>query len=137
MYIVVFFGPFLERSFKMLLLKGSLQKTPLYLVDNTANVLSSVTILTAESKFFLFNDISFSDVQNKYHCINDRFDPINNPEYSLFSYVRSSKFEALIYTGWASVAVICIIKALSIWKGGIANRPRKSSKRYWVVYAFH
>lgn len=32
--------------------------------------------------------------------------------------------------------VICVIKALSIWRGGISNRPRKSNKRYWVVYIF-
>jgi len=43
-----------------MLLKSKLQKTPLNLVDNSGNVLSSVTILTGESKFFLFNDISFS-----------------------------------------------------------------------------
>lgn len=60
MYLVVFFGPFLENSFKMLIWKDKLQKTPLNLVDNSGNVVSSVTILTTESKFFLFNDISFS-----------------------------------------------------------------------------
>jgi hypothetical protein len=60
MYLIVFFGPFLENSFRILLLKGQLQKTPLNLVDQVGNQLSSVTILTAESKFFLYNDISFS-----------------------------------------------------------------------------
>ena len=85
----------------------------------------------------MYNDISFSDVQNKYRCINDRFDPINNPDYSLLSYVNSSKFEALIYTGWMSAIIICVIKGLSIWKGGIANRPRKGNKKFWIIYAFH
>lgn len=60
MYLIVFFGPFLENSFQILLLKGQLQKTPLNLVSNTGTTLSSVTILSAESKFFLYNDISFS-----------------------------------------------------------------------------
>lgn len=75
-------------------------------------------------------------MQNKYHCINDKFDPINNPDYSLFDYVKSTGFEVLIYMGWVGVAVICVIKGLSVWKGGIANRPRRNNKRFWVVYAF-
>jgi len=47
MYLVVFFGPFLENSFQILLLKDQLTKTPLNLVDNSGNVVSSVTILTS------------------------------------------------------------------------------------------
>ena len=47
MYMIVFFGPFLENSFRILLLKDKLQKTPLNLVDNTNTILSSVTILSA------------------------------------------------------------------------------------------
>lgn len=136
MYLIVFFGPFLENSFQMLLIKGNLQKTPLNLVDSSNTILSSVTILSAESKFFLFNDISFAEVQDKYHCINDKFDPINNPDYSLYTYVKSADFTFLIYTGWAAAFVICAIKALTIWRGGISNRPRKPSKRYWAVYIF-
>jgi hypothetical protein len=64
MYVVVFFGPFIKNSFQMILLKGYLERTPLKLVDYSGLTLSSTTILTAESKFFLFNDISFADVQN-------------------------------------------------------------------------
>jgi hypothetical protein len=60
MYLIVFFGPFLQNSFQILLFKDKLQKTPLNLVDNSNNILSSVTILSAESKFFLYNDISFA-----------------------------------------------------------------------------
>lgn len=75
-------------------------------------------------------------MQNKYHCINDKFDPINNPNYSLYNYVTSSNFEALIFTGWIGVVVICVIKGLSIWRGGISNRPRKPNRRYWAVYTF-
>lgn len=136
MYLIVFFGPFIRNSFDIMLVKDKLQKTPLNLVDNMGNILSSVTILSAESKFFMFNDISFSDVQNKYHCINDKFDPINNPNYSLYSYVQSSKFTALIFTGWISALIICVVKSLSIWKGGISNRPKKPNRKYWAVYIF-
>ncbi len=47
MYLVVFFGPFIQNSFEILLLKNKLQKTPLNLVDNAGNIVSSVTILSA------------------------------------------------------------------------------------------
>ncbi len=36
-----------------------------------------------------------------------------------------------------SAIIICVIKGLSIWKGGIANRPRKGNKKFWIIYAFH
>ena len=137
MYIFVFFGSFLSNSFQILTVKDSVHKTPLNLVSLNGSILSSTTILTAESKFFLFNDISFSDVQNKYHCINDNFDPINNPTYSLYSYIMDPKFTVLIYMGWLMAVIICVIKALSIWKGGISNRPRKPTPKYWLVYTFH
>jgi hypothetical protein len=137
MYFIVFFGPFFQRSFNIVSLINQLKRTPLYLTDNAGNILSSVTILSTESKFFLYNDISFAQIQNQYHCINDNFDPINNPKYSLIKYIQSSNFQALIYTGWAAAVIICAIKAISIWKGGITNRPRKPNSRYWIVYAFH
>ena len=137
MYIFVFFGSFLSNSFQILTVKESVHKTPLNLVSLNGSILSSTTILTAESKFFLFNDISFSDVQNKYHCINDNFDPITNPTYSLYSYIMDPKFTVLIYMGWLMAVIICVIKALSIWKGGISNRPRKPTPKYWLVYTFH
>jgi hypothetical protein len=84
----------------------------------------------------LLNDISFSDVKNVYNCIDDNFDPINNPNYSLLTYIQSSDFLALILTSWAAIVIICVAKALTIWKGGIANRPKKNIKKYYIVYAF-
>lgn len=38
--------------------------------------------------------------------------------------------------GWAAALAICVIKGLSIWRGGISNRPRKHNRRFWVVYVF-
>jgi hypothetical protein len=136
MYIFVFFGPMLSHTIDMLILRDSLQKTTLSLVDTTNTVLSTTSILTSQPNYFLLNDISFSDVKNVYNCIDDNFDPINNPNYSLLTYVRSSDFLALILTSWAAIIIICAAKALTIWKGGIANRPKKNIKRYYIVYAF-
>lgn len=42
----------------------------------------------------------------------------------------------MIFTGWVAALIICVIKGLSIWRGGISNRPRKPNRRYWAVYAF-
>ena len=33
--------------------------------------------------------------------------------------------------------LICIVKGISIWKGGISNRPHRNLTKYWVVYIFH
>lgn len=44
---------------------------------------------------------------------------------------------ALIVTGWGTAFLICAIKGISIWKGGISNRPNKKQARYWIIYAFH
>lgn len=85
----------------------------------------------------MFNDISFADIQQTYHCINDKFDKLNNPNSSLLNFILSPSFRSLIFTGWATAVIICCIKAISIWKGGISNRPRKPSRKYWVVYTFH
>lgn len=43
----------------------------------------------------------------------------------------------MLLTGWLTAIIICVIKAFSIWKGGISNRPHKNLCKYWVVYAFH
>lgn len=44
---------------------------------------------------------------------------------------------ALLLTGWLCAILICVTKAISIWKGGISNRPPKKQGKYWLVYAFH
>ncbi len=44
----------------------------------------------------------------------------------------------MLITGWATMAIICVTKAISMWKGGISNRPDKSKQiRHWITYAFH
>lgn len=85
------------------------------------------------------NDISFDEVQNKYQCVDDSFDPIYNPTYSLLSYVQSSQFLALLLTGWLMMIVICVTKVVSMWRGGISNRPdrNQSQARHWVSYVFY
>lgn len=109
----------------------------LKLVDYNSNQLSTVTVITNDALFFLKNDISFTEIQEQYQCINDKFDPIYNPNYSLLAYIQSSDFLALILAGWATAFMICTIKAISIWKGGISNRPLKNKGRFWLIYAFH
>ena len=76
-------------------------------------------------------------MQNKYNCINDQFDPIYNPDYSLLTYIQSPSFLVLLLTGWVTCILICVVKCVSIWKGGLSNRPTKNIGKYFVVYAFH
>lgn len=137
LYIFVFFRDFLGGSLSILLVRGFYGTTSLNLVDTSNNVISTTVIITNQPGFFLLNDISFSDIQNVYNCINNQFDPIYNPNYSLITYVQSSSFLALLVTGWITCLLICVTKAISIWKGGISNKPTKSSIKYYVVYGFH
>lgn len=83
------------------------------------------------------NDISFDDVQNKYQCIDETFDPIYNPSYSLLTYIQSPSFLALLLTGWLMTIVICVTKAISMWRGGISHRPENNRVRHWVSYGFY
>jgi hypothetical protein len=43
----------------------------------------------------------------------------------------------LILLGWIAAIVICVTKAISLWKGGISNQPGKNMPKYWIVYGFH
>lgn len=137
LYLAVFFRDFLGGSLGILLVRKFYGTTSLNLVDSTNNVLSTTVIITHQPNFFLLNDISFADVQNTYNCINNQFDPIYNPTYSLLTYVQSNSFLALLVTGWVTCFIICTTKAISIWKGGISNKPPKGGLKYYVVYCFH
>ncbi len=137
LYIFVFFRDFLGHSIGILLVRSYYGTTSLNLVDSSGNTLSTTVIITNEPNFFLLNDISFSDIQNVYNCINNQFDPIYNPNYSLLTYVQSTSFLALLLTGWLAIILICVTKCISIWKGGISNRPTKNVAKYLVVYVFH
>lgn len=137
LYIFVFFRDFLGGSIGILLVRSYYGTTSLNLVDSSGNTLSTTMIITNNPNYFLLNDISFADVQNVYHCINNQFDPIYNPNYSLLTYVQSPSFLALLLTGWLGIVLICVTKAVSIWKGGISNRPSKSLGKYMFIYAFH
>ena len=137
LYVFVFFWPFLKNSVAILLVRSHYTTTTLHLIDYDGNQLSSTTVLTNDPLFFLKNDISFAEIQDEYRCINDNFDPVYNPDYSLITYIQSSNFLALLLTGWLTAILICVTKAISIWKGGISNRPPKNQTKFWAVYAFH
>lgn len=137
LYIFVFFRDFLGNSISILLVRSYYGTTTLNQVDNSGNTLSTTVIITHQPNFFLLNDVSFADIQNIYSCINNQFDPIYNPNYSLLSYVQSPPFLALLLTGWLAIILICVTKSISIWKGGISNRPTKGIGKYLIIYAFH
>ena len=137
LYIFVFFRDFLSGSMGILLVRNYYGTTSLNLVDYNNTLISTTMIITHQPNFFLLNDISFTDVQNVYNCINNQFDPVYNPSYSLLTYIQSSNFFALIITGWVTFVVICATKAVSIWKGGLSNRPNKNTTKYYIVYGFH
>lgn len=128
---------FLGNSIDILLARSDYTTTSLHLVDYNGDWLSTTTILTNQPLFFLQNDISFAKIQEEYKCIDDHFDPITNPDYSLLTYIQSTGFLALLLCGWLVCILICVTKAISIWKGGISNRPHKNLAKYWIVYAFH
>lgn len=137
LYLAVFFRDFIAGSLGILLVRSYYGTTSLNLVDTSNNVISTTVVITHQPNYFLLNDISFSDIQNVYNCINNQFDPIYNPSYSLLTYVQSNSFLALLLTGWAACVLICVTKAISIWKGGISNRPNKGAFKYFVIYGFH
>jgi hypothetical protein len=137
LYLAVFFRDFLSGSLGILLVRKYYGTTSLNLVDTSNNLISSTVIITHQPNYFLLNDISFAQIQNQYNCINNQFDPIYNPNYSLLTYVQSNSFLALLLTGWACCIIICVTKAISIWKGGISNKPAKGGLKYYVVYGFH
>ena len=135
-YIFVFFRTFLWSSAAIIQVRANYASTTLHLVDNSGNRISSSTILTSNANFFMTNDISFDEVQNKYQCIDENFNPIYNPDYSLLTYIQSPGFLALLLTGWLTLIVICVSKAVSMWKGGISNRPAINQTMYWISYVF-
>lgn len=137
LYVFVFFRDFLGGSFGILLVRTYYGTVNLVMVDYGQNQLSTTTIISSEPNYFVNNDVTFSDIHNVYSCINNQFDPVYNPSYSLINYVQSPPFLALLLTGWLTCIVICVTKAVSIWKGGISNRPNKNSTKYLVVYSFH
>ena len=137
LYVFVFFRGFLGNSISIMFTKDYYTLAKLNLVDNTNNILSSTVVITDEPNYFLLNDISFTDISNTYNCIDNQFDPIYNPNYSLIEYVQSSSFQSLLISGWIAFFLICTIKVISIWKGGLSNRPKKGLFKYMVVYGFH
>lgn len=137
LYVFVFFRDFLSNSINILLVRTYYGTVNLFMVDYGGNQISTTTIISNSPSFFVNNDVTFSDLQNVYNCINNQFDPIYNPTYSLLDYVQSPSFLGLLLTGWMLCAIICVTKAVSIWKGGISNRPSKNAGRYYVVYGFH
>lgn len=137
LYLFVFFRVFFGNTFLIIAVRSFYTTATLKLVDYASSTLSTVTVITNDALFFLKNDISFSQIQEKYQCINDKFDPVYNPSYSLLTFVHSADFLILILCGWGTALLICCIKAISIWKGGISNRPNKKRWRYWVIYGFY
>lgn len=83
------------------------------------------------------NTIDFNDIENKFQCIPNYFDPIYNPSYTLINYSQSNQFLALILTGWVVAIAICVTKGISIWKGGISNIPDENLGRFVLVYSFY
>ena len=87
--------------------------------------------------YFVNNNVDFNDIHYNYNCINDQFDPIFNPSYSLLSYVQSPSFLAFMLLGWIACIILCVTKAVSIWKGGLSNKPSKNVGKYILIYSFH
>ena len=136
LYIFVFFRTFLGNSIDILIARAYYGTASLHLIDKAGNRLSTTTVITRDPNFFVLNDISFNDIQEQYGCIADNFDPIYNPSYSLLAYIQSSQFLALLLSGWLVFIIICVTKSISIWKGGIGNRPNKNLTKYFLVYGF-
>ena len=109
LYIFVFFRGFLGNSLSIMFTKDHYKLAKLNLVDNTNNILSSTVVITDDPNYFLLNDISFMDISNTYNCIDNQFDPIYNPNYSLIEYVQSSTFQAFFISGCVALLLIFTI----------------------------
>jgi hypothetical protein len=136
MYLAIFFGPFLSGTIGILSTRGFLKPTTLFSLDSTNTIQSSVTVLTDRPEYFLLNDISFGDVQQTYHCINNQFDPLYNPDFSLNSYIQTNEFVGVMISGWVFIVLVLLIKGIMIWNAGIGNKTDKSNWRYWFIYGF-
>ncbi len=137
LYIFVFFRSFLGNAIAIILVRTYYGTINLLMVDYGGNQLSTTTIISNQPNFFVNNDFTFSEIQNVYSCINNQFDPVYNPTYSLLTYVQSPSFLALLLSGMAFCGIICVTKALSMWRGGISNRPSKNAHKYLIIYGFH
>lgn len=135
MYLAIFFGPFLADTIAIFATRGKLNPVTLKSIDSTGTVQSSVTVLTDNPQFFMLNDITFGDVQDKYHCINNQFDPLYNPSFSLNTYIQTNNFIGVMVAGWVYIALVLIAKGMLIWNAGISNKTQKDGWRYWVIYA--
>lgn len=137
MYLAIFFNPFISGTASLFASRGFLNPTTLYSLDSSSSIQSSVTVLTSNPQFFMLNDISFGDVSDKYHCINNQFDPIYNPSFSLNTYIQTNAFIGVMVAGWVYILLLIIVKALMIWNAGIGNKTEKEGWRYWFIYGFH
>ena len=137
LYIFVFFRPFLSNSIDILLVRSYYSTSSLHLTDSSGNALSTATIISSQPLYFIEHDITFQDLYNKYHCIDNTFNPINDPSYSLIQYVQSNSFLGFMLSGWLIFFLICGTKLVSMWKGGVSNKSNKNVEKYWVTYGFH
>lgn len=124
MYIFIFFRPMIFSTIAIIYVRSTYATASLHLVNYSGERVSTSVVLTSNPSYFLDNSISFSQLQNDYQCVDNNFDPVNNPSYSLINYVQSGGFLALLLTGWLTVIIIIILKAVAIWKGGISHIPQ-------------
>lgn len=137
LYLALFFGQFISGTVNLFATRGFLSAATLYSLDSSSTIQSSVTVLTSNPQFFMLNDISFGDVSDTYNCINNQFDPIYNPSFSLNTYIQTNAFIGVMVAGWIFILVVIIVKSLMVWNAGIGNKTEKDNWRYWVIYGYH
>lgn len=137
LYLALFFGQFISGTVGLFTSRGFLKSATLYSLDSSGSIQSSVTVLTSNPQYFMLNDISFGDVSDTYHCINDQFDPIYNPSFSLNTYIQSNAFIGVMVAGWIYILLVIVVKSIMIWNAGLSNKTEKDGWRYWFIYGFH
>jgi hypothetical protein len=81
LYIFLFFLPFLRGSIDLLMVRGYYTSATLQLADSQGSIVSSTTILTDNANYFMINDVDFNMVANQLYCIDNNFNPIDDPNY--------------------------------------------------------
>jgi hypothetical protein len=99
---------------------------------------SKTTILTDNPSYFAFNSLTFQEVAGL-QCIRDEFDPIVNPSFSFFEFVRGGSFFWWTLSGFIVLVGILALRGLMAYRTNFWTfyRSGDTTWKVWLAYAFN
>lgn len=135
--LLAFFLPFIVNSVTLLARRGFFRKFQVVNADMNLLYFSGTTILTDQPEYFAFNSLTFQQL-TALQCIRDEFDPVVNPSFSFFQFIRSGSFF------WWTLAGLLLCGGILALRGAMAFRANfwtfyqeRSSWKVWVAWAFN